>query len=500
MIPEQLREQIVRLHLVEHWSVNQVSKYLGVHHGTVTRALRDSGQSVRATSRPSILDPYLPLLREQLDTTPTIPASSLYRMLVQRGYEGSESHLRAVVARMRPRKAAEAYLRLHSLPGEQGQVDWGSFGTHQVGRATRRLSAFVMVLSYSRMPYVRFFYDQRMGNFLQGHVEAFEFFSGVPRVLLYDNLKSVVLDRKDRAIRFHPQALQLAEHYRFEPRPVGVRKGNEKGRVERTIRYLRTSFWPGIEFRDIDDLNEQARRWCQQVAGARKHPDDPSLTVEQAWKQEQALLLDVPSEPFVAEQVTEVRAGKQPYVRFDRNDYSVPHDHVRRTLTVRATDKQVRILDGDELIATHQRSYDKKQTIEDPSHVAALVEHKRQARQHSGLKRLAEMVPSAEAFVQLSGQRGHNVGSAVAALLRLVDTWGAGDVEQSIQEAIISDSFHVAAVTQSLNRRLAQVGLCPEVHVRVPDDERLRDIHVTTHDLSSYDLDEQQQQQQEREA
>ena len=493
MIPEHLREQIVRLHLVEHWSVNQVSKHLGVHHGTVRRALRDSGLSVQATERQSILDPYLPLLQQQLESIPTIPASSLYRMLVERGYEGSESHLRAVVARMRPRKAAEAYLRLHSLPAEQGQVDWGAFGTHQVGKATRRLSAFVMVLSYSRMPYVRFFYDQQMGNFLQGHVEAFEFFCGVPRVLLYDNLKSVVLDRQDRAIRFHPQALQLAEHYRFEPRPVGVRKGNEKGRVERTIRYLRTSFWPGIEFRDLDDLNEQARRWCQQIAGARKHPDDPSLTVEQAWQQERSLLLPLPPEPFVAEQVTEVRVGKQPYVRFDRNDYSVPHDHVRRTLTVRATDKQVRILDGDELIATHPRSYDKKQTIEDPNHVEALVEHKRQARQHSGLKRLTEMVPSAEPFVHETGQRGHNVGSAVAALLRLVDSWGAGDVEQSIQEAMKADSYHVAAVTQSLNRRLAQVGICPEVVVRVPNDERLANLHVAPHDLSSYDLDDEQE-------
>ena len=488
MIPAQMREKIVRLHVTEHWTVNQISKHLHVHHGTVTRAIRDEGVTVRTVQRGSILDPYLGWMHEQLHATPDIPASSLYRMLLERNYKGSESLVRSRVARMRPRKVAEAYLRLQTLPGEQAQVDWGSFGTHQVGRATQKLSAFVMVLSHSRMPYVRFFYDQRMGSFLQGHVEAFEFFQGVARVLLYDNLKSVVLDRKDRAIRFHPTALQLAEHYRFEPRPVAVRRGNEKGRVERTIRFLRTSFWPGIEFRDIDQLNEKALHWCRQIAGGRKHPQDPSLTVEQAWLQEKKLLLDLPSEPFPAEQVTEVRAGKQPYVRFDRNDYSIPHDRVRRVLVVRATDKRVRILDGDRQIATHERTYDKRATVENPAHIKALIERKREARQHSGLKRLGEMVPSAEAFVQISGKRGHNVGSAVAGLLRLVDTWGAGDVEQSILEATTADSFHVAAVTQSLHRRLAAVGESPLIEVRVPDDKRFKDLHVAPHKLSTYDL------------
>ncbi|HEY3494901.1 MAG TPA: IS21 family transposase, partial [Polyangiaceae bacterium] len=126
-----------------------------------------------------------------------------------------------------------------TLPGEQGQVDWGHFGKVQIGAATRTLWAFVMVLSWSRHIFLRFYLSAAMPSFLRGHVDAFRFFGGVPRVLLYDNLKSAVLERVGQAIRFHPTLLELSAHYLYEPRPVAPARGNEKGRVERAIRYVR---------------------------------------------------------------------------------------------------------------------------------------------------------------------------------------------------------------------------------------------------------------------
>ena len=112
-----------------------------------------------------------------------------------------------------------------------------------------------MVLSYSRQIFLRFFLDARMENFLRGHVAAFAAWTAVPRVLLYDNLKSAVLERHGEAIHFHPTLLELAAHYHFAPRPVAVARGNEKGRVERAIRYIRESFFAAREFADLDDLN-----------------------------------------------------------------------------------------------------------------------------------------------------------------------------------------------------------------------------------------------------
>ena len=191
-------------------------------------------------------------------------------MVCERGYRGSGDHFRHLIACYRPRPAAEAYLRLRSLPGEQGQVDWGHFGHLMIGRARRPLMAFVVVLSYSRQIFLRFFLDARMENFLRGHVGAFTAWNGCPRVLLYNNLKSAVLERQGDAIRFHPTLIAFAAHYRYDPRPVAVARGNEKGRVERAIRYVRDNFFAARKFTDLDGLNVQAEVWCHGMAADRR--------------------------------------------------------------------------------------------------------------------------------------------------------------------------------------------------------------------------------------
>ena len=163
-----------------------------------------------------------------------------------------------LVRRLRPVPQREAFLKLRTFPGEQGQVDWAHFGTVRIGRAQRRLSGFVMTLSYSRALALEFFFDQSLENFLRGHVRAFAQLGGVPRTLLYDNLRSAVLARHGDAIQFHPRLLELCAHYHFEPRPCRPRRGNEKGRVERVIRYVRDSFFAARPFTTLDDLNRQA--------------------------------------------------------------------------------------------------------------------------------------------------------------------------------------------------------------------------------------------------
>jgi transposase len=195
-------------------------------------------------------------------------------MVRERGYRGGSDHFRAIVARFRPRPVPEAYLRLRTLAGEQAQCDWAHFGTITIGKASRPLMAFVMVLSYSRHLFLRFYLNGAMNNFLRGHVEAFTAWGAVPRVVLYDNLKSAVLERRSDAIRFHPTLLELAAHYRFQPRPVAVARGNEKGRVERAIRFVRDRFFAARAFKDIHDLNAQATTWCLEEADLRGCPED----------------------------------------------------------------------------------------------------------------------------------------------------------------------------------------------------------------------------------
>jgi transposase len=489
MIPADIEARIVRLHCVEHWTLTAIGREVGVHPSTVRRVLADkgavpAGHTVRS---PSISDPYREFIADALTKYPDIPASAVYGMVKERGYPGAPDHFRKVVAALRPRRPVEAFLRRTTLSGEEGQVDWGSFGKIQVCDGQRALSGFVMVLSHSRGIFLRFSLDQRMGSFLRGHAEAFARFNGVPRVLLYDNLKSVVLERRADAMLFNDTLLHFAKHYRFEPRPCNVARGNEKGRVERGIRYIRDSFFHGRSFVDLADLNAQADRWCRDVAGERRWVGDRTMTVTQAIEEEKPRLLSLPDDNYPTEDRLQVVVGKTPYIRFDRNDYSVPHDHVQRSLTVLADASRVRILAGDTVVATHERSWASKGVVEDPAHVAELVEEKRRAKQHHAQGRLTQAVPSVQAFLRLAGERGHGLGTTVAALVKLLDRHGPAELAAAVAVAVAAGTPHPGAVRQILDRRMQEAGRVPPVPVDLPDDPRVRDLSVVPHGLATYD-------------
>ncbi len=427
------------------------------------------------------------MIIETLEKHPRLSAARLFVMAQQRGYCGGPSQFRAHVARLRPRKSAEAYLRLRTLPGEQSQVDWAHFGHVQIGRATRALMAFVMVLSWSRQIFVRFYLNARMDAFLHGHVAAFEAWGGLPRVLLYDNLRSAVLKRRGDTIQFNPTLLELAAHYRFEPRPVAPARGNEKGRVERSIRYLRENFFAARQWSDIDDLNAQAEAWCWGHSAQRPCAEDPRMTVSQAFDQERAHLMALPNNPFAADECTQVRIGKTPYARFDLNDYSVPHTHVQRTLTVRASLRSVRVLDAGAVIAEHVRVYGKGEQIENPAHIAALVNVKRAARHHRGHDRLARAAASSTALLGRAVERGHSLSRVIKELEGLLDTYGASELEHAIVEALHRDVPHPNAVRQSLERRRELRRAPPPIAIALPNNDKARNIVVRPASLTAYD-------------
>lgn len=487
-IPKDEEAEIRRLFVAEKWRVGTIARQLHRHPATVRRVLAQSGfaQAVQP-QRATMIEPYLPLIRETLEKYPTLPASRLFEMVQGRGYPGGPDHFRHLVAHYRPRPAAQAYLRLRTLPAEQAQVDWGHFGRLRIGRAERPLTAFVMVLSWSRQIFLRFFLSQRMENFLRGHEAAFTAWGGVARTLLYDNLKTAVLERRGDAIRFHPTFLEFAGHYCFEPRPVAVARGNEKGRVERAIRYVRESFFAARSFHGLEDLNAQAEQWCQGLATRRRCPEDKSLSVREAFEQERHKLLPLPAVPYPTDERAEVRVGKTPYVRFDKNDYSVPHTRIRRMLTVLATPRELRVMEGTQVVATHPRSYNCGKQIEDPTHLQALTRAKRQARRHRGLDRLHHAVPASQELFKKIAQRGSNLGSATAALLRLLDQYGARELAIAVREALEKDSPHPHAVRLVLERRRTQRGALPPVPVRLPEDQRVRELAVRPHNLATYD-------------
>ena len=452
MIPAAQGVEIRRLFFAEHWRVGTIAAQLGCHPDTVRRALETARFARPAVVRPSVVDPYRRFLQETLAQYPRLRATRLFAMVQARGYPGSIVQLRRVVRTLRPASGTEAYLRRTLLPGEEGQVDWGCFGRLQIGRATRALSAFVLVLSWSRALHAVFTLDQSLESFLRGHVAAFQALGGVPRVLLLDNLKSAVLERQGDAIR-----------------------------------YLREAFFAARTFRDVADLNAQFVQWRDTVAHARRVPGDPTRTVAEALVEERARLLPLPAHPAPTALVKPVTSGKQPHIRFDRNWYSIPYPLVRVPLTLVAAADVVQLYHGTEEVANHLRSYDADFTVEARDHLAGLVAAKRAAQPLTRRDRLFQAVPAMATLLDRLACRGEPLGPAVARLHGLLGDYGALELTAAVESALARDAVSAGAIAHELERRRRRRGQRPPVPLVLPADPRVRDLDVPSHPLETYD-------------
>jgi len=482
MISPETRAQIRRYFYAEHWKVGTIAKELGVHPDAVRNAIEVERFRSEPPARPSLVDPYIEFIREVLDQHPRLRATRIYQMIRDRGYGGSIIQLRRVVSRLRP-SVREPFLRLRVFPGEQAQVDWAHFGHVLVGRAHRALSCFVMTLSYSRALYLEFFFDQTMENFLRGHVRAFQSWNGQPRVILYDNLRSVVLERRGDQILFHPRLLELSAHYHFAPQPCQLRASHQKGRVERAIRYVRDSFWAGRSFTTLAECNRQAWMWRDQVAHQRRWPGEDGRSVVEVFAEEQPRLLSPPQHLFNTDRIETVRSDKTIYVRFDLNDYSIPPEAVGRPLTLAASDTLVRILDGAVEIAHHQRSYDRRQLVLDPAHQDALLKTKRKAFHSTPASRLEQLVPECKTLLDLAFAQGESAGRQASQLIKLLDDYGSAALRRAVIEALGRNTPRASSVAFLLRRqpRVARLALDLSRH---PEAQA---VEVRPHDLEIYD-------------
>jgi len=477
--------RIRHLHHAERWPVGTIVAELGLHHETVEKALEEQPRGLPRL-RPSKLDPYLGFMRETLDRYPQLRATRLWRMLQERGYQGKERQVRRKVAELRP-VPREAFLRRRTFLGEEAQVDWASFGHVMIGAARRALSAFVMTLSYSRWLFLEFFFDQTLENFLRGHVHAFADFGGVPRTSLHDNLRAAVIERHGGAVRFNPRLLELCAHYHFVPRACAPARGNEKGGVERSVRYIRDSFFAARPFTTLEDFNRQARVWRDQVALTRRWPGDDRKTVAEAFAEEAPRLLPLPTHPFDTDLLVPVRSIKTLYVRFDLNDYTIPPSCVGRQLSLLASDTSVRILDGSLEVARHRRSYDRHQRVEDPAHIEALLAEKQRARGSSPCGRLLGAIPVAEAFLDAGFERGESVASMTQKLLLLLDDYGAQELRRAVQEALDKQTPRVSSVAYILAQHRRQARRLTALPVDLSRRPDLKDLYVKPHSSETYD-------------
>lgn len=485
MITLEVRAQIRRLVLVEKLPIETVARRFGVHHSTVRRAVADEMASVEKP-RPSIVDPFKPYIVDRLTEHPDLTVTRLLADVRARGYPGGVAQLRRYVTQVRTPRSRKAYLRVETEPGEQAQVDWGHFGRMRIGRTQRPLSAFAMVLSWSRALFVDFSLDQRMETFCAMHRRALESFGGIPRRILYDNLKTVVLHHAGSTVQFNPRFMAFAGHYLFEPVAAPVRYPEAKGRVEGAIKYLRHSFFYGRTFSSLADVREQVARWCEETANARLHattrerPQDRLLI-------ERTRLRALPDHSFDTDVVDTAIVSKECRVSLDANAYSVPPEYVGKTVEVRATETKVRILLEGQEIASHERCWERRRFIEHPDHLAKLLERRPGAQLSRSRDRIAGLCPEAPMYLREVARSRRSLKVEIEKLTRLLVRYGPAELATGITVALTQRKFGAAFVRTLMDQARFAQGHPEPAEPVLTGNSAADSLVVEPHSMETYD-------------
>lgn len=483
----ELEAEIIRLHYAEHWRVGTIAGQLGVHPTVVRRVLGIGEARADGALRPRLADPFREFIKETLERYPRLRATRLFDMLVGRGYKGAVRTLRTYVAEIRPAPRREVYLRTEPLCGEQAQIDWAHAGTVAVPGGERALWLFVMVLSYSRALWGEFVLDLSVHSLCRSLVRAARAFGGTTRQWLFDNPKTVVLERRGDAVRFHPVLLDLCGKMRAQPRLCAVRRPEHKGRVERAIRYLRDRFLAGRVISSVAAGNVALGRFIADIAHSRPHPVLGPRTVGDVLAEERGRLLALPDPLPDTDMVAPANVDRQAFVRFDTNRYSVPTEHAERTLTLVADDREARLLDGARVVARHERCFGKRQIIEVAAHRAALVAERRAAADLKGRDRLRAAAPQFGTLLERWALAGPSLAIQVTRAIKLLDLYGDEIFAAAVAEVVARGLQDTSALAVAADRLRRDRRRPVPVEVLLPAD--IDDHDVIPHDLDTYDDD-----------
>ena len=472
-----------RMHFFDHYTLYAVSKAVGLHRDTVKRLLYQGREPPSCEAKASILDSYKDIIDEHLNRYPSIRATAMHKILAERGYKGSLSTLRRYLRLVR-KKPKEGFVPRNYVPGEQAQVDWAHFGKLAVKGGDRKLYLFVMVLSYSRAIYAEFSFNIKTDSFLRLHERAFSYLGGVPQKILYDNLKSAVIERIGKDVKFNPDLEEFSGFYGFEPAACRPYAGNQKGRVERAIRYIRDNFASGYTVTDIEEANRDLLYWLNETANIRPWPQGREHRVEELWKEEKALLRsDDGTHDFHACYSKTIRSNKCSLIRFDLNEYSIPEKFNRTPLTLEADDFKVRLLHDKELVCEHQRSWSKDERIVKPEHWQRQVHSKKQ--QHREL--ILQIVPELAHNLRVLLERGETKHHVIRRFFELYHIYGDELFRQALRQAQSNEKFHPQQLSEiliSIEKQGTRV-LSP---VNLPADHPHKNLHIESHSLDQYDL------------
>ena len=476
--------RIHELNVREHLQAAQIAAELSLDERTVRFWLdQESYRPRQGVRRDSKLDAYRTDIARWLDQHP-YTAKQVLRRLRENGYTGGYSILKEYIRSIRPAKV-QPYLTLGFAPGECAQEDWGNAGSLAVGHTRRRLSFFVMVLCYSRKLYVEFTLSETMEQFLACHQNAFGFFGGVPGAVMIDNLKTAVLSHAyGQRAAYHPRYADFARHYGFEPKACGVRKPNEKGRVENAVGYVKKSFLAGLELHSLAAVQAEANRWRDEVANRRQH-GTTHKTPEELFKEETLRPLPAAG-PYDVGVPRETMVNCQYRVVFDTNRYSVPSKYAGNRVTLRVYPERLAIYHNNVLIASPLRSYGRYQDLLDPEHDRELVQQRRGARDQAMWQRYLRLSGRAEAFFLQMQERRPNPRVHLRKIVALSEIYGVDAVCRAMDDAFELQVFGSDYIANILEQRQRFKQQEPGV-LHVPRAGDLLDLELPPADLSIYE-------------
>lgn len=480
--------KILRMH-DDHLRVSQIAEALGLDERTVLNWIEEGSYRQRKTGkRPSRLDPYKPQIVQWVETYP-YSTMQVFQQLQEKGYSGGITIVKDYVQKIRPRKS-KAFLTLSFAPGECAQVDWGQYGTVAVGSTRRKLSFFVMVLCYSRLMYVEFTVSETMEHFLGCHQNAFHFFGAVPGAIMVDNLKCAVIRRLvGLGPVFNARYLDFANHYGFKIRACSVGKGNEKGRVENGVGYVKKNFLAGLDFPDFSSVNPAAKHWLERIANVRIHGATHKQPIE-LFPMEKGTLGSLPAIPYDISMVRQVRANNRFRVALDSNHYSVPSEYASAPMTLKSYPDRLCLYHNNKLIAQHPRSYDRHQDFEDSDHPKLLLQQRRKAREQRVIMRFLTLSNKAEAYYQQLAKRRMNPDHHIRKIVALSEIYGAEKVARAIEDTFTLQAFsseYIANILEQRERILPEPGA---LHLTRRQD--LLELEMPEPNLSIYDMENNQ--------
>jgi transposase len=440
MLAPELQAEILSLHFGKKLGTKKISKLLRVNRKTVKAIIAARAVSLHGDSRMrgSLIDPYKDEVIEFLIKTPEITAKTIFTRIREKGFDGGYTVVRKWVRgrRVDVKRPREAFLSLEFAPGECAQVDWGEFG--DVFNDGIKIHCFLMVLCHSRLLYIEFTRSEKFEEFIRCHENAFKFFGNlVPQECWYDNLRSAVVDRMGRLIRFNSRFMAYMGHHGIKPHACNPARGNEKGRVEDGVKYVRSSFWAGRKFLNFEDLCEQSRAWLNETANKREHRSTRKVPILYFEAEEKKQLRPMNPYLYDTEEVFSRVVPPNFYILYDTNKYSVPWTLVGMNVTIRISDQRIKIFYNEKFVTTHDRTYKKHQIVTNQAHLKGLLERKpgatRSDWQLSAIKSMGEDI---RRYVDLLRSGSRSLRYEVSKLLALVTVYGEENVNEAVGELL----------------------------------------------------------------